>query len=266
MLRLALIASVTLVAAPALGAATPWQDIAPGARARLISSDAENSGVTLAGLELDLPQTSNTYWRIPGEGGIPTQIDLGASQGVNDATIAWPYPAIETQNGLREYVYRGPVVLPVTLKAVEGAVLDASVTLGVCSDICVPVKVHFTLALSFAKPDSAQSIRLTQALADAPATWSNAARPFGAITAGVDDRSIILAAPNPAIVSESLIAETDDPAILLGAPQKSPDGALWTLQVLGGTARGLVGHPIQLTFETAARPFTASILLTPAAN
>src|SRR5579862_6591835 len=98
MLRLVLFALVTLAAAPALAAATPWQDIAPGARARLISSDTLVNGATLAGLELDLPQTSNTYWRIPGEGGIPTVIDFSASQGVSAPTIVWPFPGIETQN------------------------------------------------------------------------------------------------------------------------------------------------------------------------
>lgn len=267
MLRpLAFIFAMTLATAPALAAATSWQDLAPGARGRLISSDTLSNGTTLVGLQLDLPQTSNTYWRIPGEGGIPTQIDFGASQGVGGATIVWPYPRIETPGGVREYVYRGPVVLPVQLSAGEGAVLDASVTLGVCSDICVPVHAHFELPLTFSTSDAAQSIRLAQALADAPAPWAGTSPPFAGAAIGPDGKTLVLSAPDPAVAADSLIAETGDPAILLGAPQKSPDGALWTLQVLGGTAKGLVGHPIQLTFETADGPFTASIPVAPAAN
>jgi len=140
------------------------------------------------------------------------------------------------------------------------------VTLGVCSDICVPARAQFSLPLSFAKPDAAQSIRLTQALADVPATWSKTTPPFASAAPGSDDRSLVLKHPDPALSADSLIAEGPDPAIPLGAPQKSPDGALWTLHLEGGTAEGLVGHSILLTFETVDGPFTAAIPVSPAAN
>jgi hypothetical protein len=60
MIRAALLIFVTLSAAPALAGASDWQEIAPGVKLRLISSDRLDGGVTLAGVELDMPQTTNT--------------------------------------------------------------------------------------------------------------------------------------------------------------------------------------------------------------
>ncbi len=39
-----------------------------------------------------MPQTTNTYWRIPGETGIPTEFDFAASTGVSGPQVHWPYP------------------------------------------------------------------------------------------------------------------------------------------------------------------------------
>jgi DsbC/DsbD-like thiol-disulfide interchange protein len=90
-----------LAAGPALAAATPWQQVAPGARLRLISSDERApDGTTLVGLELDMPEAYKTYWRRPGEVGIPTELDLTGSAGVGALAIAWPFPRAETGAGL----------------------------------------------------------------------------------------------------------------------------------------------------------------------
>ena len=85
---LLLIASFSV---PAVAGETPWQELAPGAKARLISSDVlKADGTTMVGLELDMPTTLNTYWRVPGETGIPTQFDFGGSSGVAGHETLWP--------------------------------------------------------------------------------------------------------------------------------------------------------------------------------
>lgn len=259
MLRWSTLLFVTFSATSALAGATPWQEVAPGARVRLISSgDSEAGGGTLAGIELQLPPASNTYWRIPGDSGIPTMIDLSASAGVTGPELVWPYPRVEVSGGYRDFVYRDDVVLPIRLKAGQGSVLDAVLTLGVCSDICVPAHAHLTLPLD-AVPDAAQSIRLDQAISDAPAEWDQSGQPFGAVTIGRDRKSLDIAAPDPAIDPKTLIADAGDPSILLSAPQKSPDGAIWTVALSGGgDVTGLAGRPIQLIFMTARGPYVVS--------
>ena len=264
MLRLIALIAVTFTAAPAFAAATDWQEIAPGVNARLISSDTLTDGLTLAGLELDMPDNTNTYWRIPGETGIPTEFDFSASTGVIEPIVHWPYPEIDRSRGYIDYAYYGQVVLPFEFEAEEaGAVLDVAVILGICSDICVPTTAKFTLPLTFTAPDSAQSIRLDQAMATTPILWDQPGKPFGSVEAGLDG-SLHLLSPDPSIDPASVIADVDDPSVLFETPQKSPDGALWTLKPLGGGGKKeLEGSSVQLTFETPDGPYAVTHLIAP---
>jgi len=250
MLRPLLLTFVTLAASPALAGATPWQEIAPDARARLISSDTLSSGALLAGLEIDMPSTSKTYWRVPGESGIPTTFDFSASTNVGTPAIDWPFPSVDHTGGLTDYVYRGPVVIPIELKPGQGAAgLEVSIVLGICSDICVPAQAKFNLPIDPAHPDAAQSIRLSQAEAQVPIAWDKADPPFGAVTATPD--GIAITDPSPNIDPTGLIADIGDPAVLFSTPQKSPDGTLWTLKLLGEAAGvKLEGRAVQLSFAT----------------
>ena len=258
MLKIVAILSVTLLATPAFAGATPWQDIAPGARARLISADAVKDGKLLAGLELDLPADTKTYWRIPGEAGIPTQFDFAGSTGISDSLVLWPYPEIDKTEGLTDYVYHGHTVLPIELTASGGeGQLEASVVLGVCSDICVPAQAKFSLPITTGAPDPEQSLRLDQAVALTPIAWDQPNPPFGAVTA--TSNGLAIASIDPAVDPRSLIADVGDPAILFAAPQKSPEGGTWLLKLLGGSAApGLEGRTVQLTFRTAMGPYAVS--------
>ncbi|RYE07895.1 MAG: hypothetical protein EOP22_15920 [Hyphomicrobiales bacterium] len=258
MFRMIAALSVTLLASPVLAGATDWQEIAPGVTARLISSDTLSDGLTMAGLELVMPAGTKTYWRIPGETGIPTEFDFSASTAVTGSTVHWPFPEIDTSQGYMDYVYHGTVVLPVELEVSEGAVLDTIVTLGICSDICVPATARFTLPLTFAGPDSAQTIRLDQAMAQTPVLWDQPGEPVSVVTLGPSG-SLYIEAPNPALDPAKFIADVGDPAILFETPQKSPDGNLWTLKPLGGAdTKGLEGSPVQLTFLTPTGPYAVT--------
>ena len=253
----------TLAASPALAGATQWQEIAPGVQARLISTDVLDHGMTRAALEIDLGEGNKTYWRIPGETGIPTELDFTASVGIEEAETYWPFPLVETEGGFRDFVYRGTLVLPVEFSAAEGSVLDIAVTLGICSDICVPAAASFNLPLSFAAPDEAQAIRIDQAMRETPILWDQAGQPFSTVEAGLDG-SLHLGNPDNSIDPATVIVDTGDPGVLFGAPKKSPDGRIWTLKPLGqADGRALEGSPIQLTFSTSAGPYAVSRIVAP---
>jgi len=258
MLKLIPLLFVTFAATPALAAATPWQDLAPGVRARVISADTLSVGTTVAGLEIDMPRTTKTYWRVPGETGIPTQFDFSQSAGLSAPAIDWPYPEIDRSQGYLDYVYYGPTVIPVRFASPQGgATIEASVTLGICSDVCVPAQARFSLPVTLDKPDLGQSIRLDQAEAEVPVAWDKPDLPFRAITTA--PTGIAVASPDPSIDMASVIADVGDPAILFETPQKSPDSDLWTLKLLGeAAATGLEGRGIQLTFKTPSGPYVFS--------
>lgn len=255
---------VTLLSSPALAGATAWQELAPGVKVRLVSSDALEAGTSRAGLEIDMPEGTNIYWRVPGETGIPTEIAFAGSSGVGSPAVLWPQPEIDRSRGYLDYIYRGHIVLPITLRPASGqAVLRVQLTLGVCSDMCVPASANLALPIRFGTADPGQSIRLQQAEALVPVPWTGPGEPFGAVTAGAD--GLELADPDPSIDPGSVIADVGDPSILFDTPQKSPDGAAWTLRLLGGAgARGLEGRTVQLTFMTPSGPYAVARKIAPA--
>jgi DsbC/DsbD-like thiol-disulfide interchange protein len=257
-MRLPLLLCLTLAASPAFAGATQWQEIAPGVRARLISADSINDGTSLAGLELDLAQGTNTYWRLPGETGIPTELSFAGSTGVGEPTVSWPFPEIDQSKGYVDYIYRGHMVLPIALRPDgKSATLAVRLMMGVCSDMCVPASTSLSLPIVFDKADPGQSIRLDQAEAAVPIPWDRPGQPVARVTANAG--AVTLDGLDPQIDPASIIAETEDPAMLFRTPQKSPDSAIWTLRPLGGADVGeLEGRTIRLTFNTPSGPYTVS--------
>jgi DsbC/DsbD-like thiol-disulfide interchange protein len=244
-----------------MAAATPWQDVAPGARLRLITSDVlKADGTTLVGLELDMPDTYKTYWRLPGETGIPTELDIKGSAGVTGAEIGWPYPTPEMSAGFLDYVYHGPTVLPVVLHiSGDAPVLSASVLMGVCSEVCVPAKAQFNLPLTFGQADMAEGIRLAQAEALVPIAWTAPDAPFSALRYDAAAHGVSFAVNDPGIDPASIILSTSDPTVIFDAPQKSPDGRTMLLALRAKDAgTQWAKQPIRLTFMTPKGSFDIS--------
>jgi DsbC/DsbD-like thiol-disulfide interchange protein len=253
-----------LTSVPAFAGATPWQEVTPGVELRLISSDVKAAdGTTLIGLELDMPTGYRTYWREPGESGIPTQLDIAGSTGVSDPQFEWPFPETEVTGGLLDYVYRGPTVLPVRLKASgAAAMLEGAVVMGVCSDVCVPVQAKFSLPIQFGKADPAELIRLKEAEALVPIEWSDAQPAFGAVFFDPTAPGLRLTLASGKVDTASVLALTSDPTVIFGAPQKSPDGRSLLLP-LRGQPRGTewTRDPVDLTFMTQDGPYQVSVHL-----
>jgi len=250
-----------LLAAPATAGETPWQELAPGVRARLISSDVlKPDGTTLVGIELDMPLDTKTYWRIPGETGIATELDFAGSTGVTAHAVFWPYPTVDHTQGYLDYVYYGPTVLPVVLTIEKGATaVELATTLGVCSDICVPAMASFTLPLSFARADTGQGVRLDQALALSPIPWDGPDGVIGDVALDTAAGGLTIPLAHRAIDPGSLIADTGDPLVLFGTPQKSPDGHSVFLPLLGNVGDAdLRGQTIRITFMTDMGPYEIS--------
>lgn len=251
---------LSAVSSPALAAATPWQNVADGVRLRLITSDIRKpGGSTLVGLQLTMPDGDRTYWRNPGESGIPTIVDIAGSTGVSAAQIHWPVPQIDKSAGVLDYVYRGATILPVSL-AVDGPapVLRAAVVMGICSDVCVPVRASFALPLEFGAADPGQSIRLQQALAEVPIAWDKPSPPFASVRYDAAAKALHIALDDDEVDPGSIIATGDDPALIFDAPQKSPDGRSVLLPLRDAPDGGWAGGPLTLTFTTPRGAFDVS--------
>lgn len=250
---------------PASAGETDWQELSSGVRMRLISSDVVGpDDKTLLGLELDMPQTTKTYWKVPGEAGIAAELDLAGSAGLEGAAIRWPYPTIDQSAGVTDFVYFGPVVLPIEF-AVTGrpALAKVSVTLGICSQLCLPAQAAFSLPFSFDAPDRGQGLRLAQAMAQVPVAWAGSAPAFSAVTWTEDGKALAILPTDPAIDPASIIADGTALGALFGAPQKSPESPVIILPVLGNGVGSAEAQPegqakVELNFLTPDGAFWVS--------
>ena len=144
---------VILLASPAGRTAeeesSPWA-VEPHVRARLVAGAAAGGTGRWAALEMVLDPGFKTYWRDPGESGLPPVFAWQGSTNLDGVETMWPAPArledaAGTANG-----YIGRLVLPFritphALGQVVGLALQAD--LGICHDICIPVRLKLTLAL-----------------------------------------------------------------------------------------------------------------------
>lgn len=251
---------------PAFAGETAWVEVAPDARIRLVSSDIVTSGKTYAAIEIDMPSFMKTYWRIPGETGIPTQMDTGGSSNITDHEILWPYPRREAKDGYIDFVYYGPTVLPVVLDVdADKATLATNIIMGVCADICVPVRASLELPLDFTKPDRGQDLRIRQAIAQTPLLWENANEPIGDVWFDADTGRLDVAVDTSVVDPATLIVDNGDPVFLLTMPQKSPEAGIISFELLGrGKNEGLHGKAVRLTFLTREGAFELSRIVQPA--
>ncbi len=125
-----------------------------------------------AGLDLTLSEGWKTYWRSPGEVGIPPQIDWSGSSNVAGVEMLWPAPERFTAFGIENFGYHDTVVFPlrVTLERPgEPVDLTGAVKLLVCSEVCVPQTFDLTLSLpSGSDIDTVSASRISTFLSRVP--------------------------------------------------------------------------------------------------
>ncbi len=145
--------------------------------ARLITAqDGVAPGLTTlsAGLVLDLAPGWKTYWRSPGEVGIPPELDWSGSENLSDVEFQWPAPTRFSAFGIENFGYHDRVVFPLLVHLKTPGVpaaLRASVSMLVCSDICVPQTVALALDIPAGTgidPKSASEIAAFQARVPEP--------------------------------------------------------------------------------------------------
>lgn len=109
-----------------------------------------DSGSRMTALHLTLAPGWKTYWRVPGDSGIPPAFDFAGSENLARVALHWPRPSVYDSDGLETVGYAGELVLPVEVwPAVAGdaVTLQGQASIGVCRDVCLPVTLAFAAAL-----------------------------------------------------------------------------------------------------------------------
>ena len=142
---------LSIVPPVAWAAAGPWGE-ADMVRARLVAAtDAVGDrGTVPLGLHIRLTPGWKTYWRSPGDAGLPPRLDWAGSENLGSAEMRWPAPHRFTLFGLETFGYADEVVFPIDARAADPARpldLKAGTDLLVCAEVCVPVRFDLTLSL-----------------------------------------------------------------------------------------------------------------------
>src|SRR5215208_4080574 len=145
---LAAMVGLVLAAAAIAGEASPWVQ-GHHSRARLVAGGADGAA-RLAAIEIVLDPGFKTYWRSPGESGLPPAFDWAGSENLSAAEVLWPAPHRFEDAGGVAYGYKDRVLLPVRVSPNDSAKplrLALKLDYGVCKDICIPAQALLALAL-----------------------------------------------------------------------------------------------------------------------
>jgi DsbC/DsbD-like thiol-disulfide interchange protein len=184
--------------------------------ARVLPGWTTDRGTLMAAVAFDLSPGWKTYWRAPGEAGIPPLFDWSASENLGQVALHWPTPQVFMTSGMRSIGYHDQLILPVEITpAVAGApvTLTATIDMGICRDICVPVQL--TVSAPVPQP-GAMDGAIAAALADRP----RVADGVGArcdLVPGPDSLSIVATLGLPSLGGDEVaVIEPNAPGLWVG--------------------------------------------------
>ncbi|MGB3388806.1 MAG: protein-disulfide reductase DsbD domain-containing protein [Pseudaminobacter sp.] len=206
---------------PAVASSTDWFET-QGGRIRLVTTGTPDTQGQITGvLDIALDPGWKTYWRDPGDSGVPPSLKISASSNnVKAAEIAFPPPQRHDDGYSKWAGYDRSVSLPVTFTLAspeEPALIDADIFLGICETVCIPVQAQLLLDPA-ADPDNvADAAIVSQALKALPAP---AAPDFGVTVFSKDDTRVVVEAklPEGATSAEFFIAGAD--GYTFGTPER----------------------------------------------
>ncbi len=164
------LATVCSFAAPlrADDSASAWSNGSNSA-ARLIAAPADEARRYRAGIEIKLAANTVTYWRSPGDFGVPPVFDFSQSRNLGSAQVSFPAPQRIDEAGSEIFGYSGDVILPIDIVPKDpGKPVNLVLKLdyAACETICLPVRAM--LQLQVPPSDGERSAVLAAAEASVP--------------------------------------------------------------------------------------------------
>jgi DsbC/DsbD-like thiol-disulfide interchange protein len=167
-----LLTALAVLSWPCAGAraqdSSPWQRDSHSAIRLLAGS--RSGPVMLGGVAIQLQPGWKTYWRTPGDSGVPPRFDFSKSDNVEAVTVLWPAPTkFDDGAGGHSLGYHDQVVLPLRIVAKSAdkpMTLRADISYAVCEKICIPVEAKAELA--FTSVASTEDASLSAALDTVP--------------------------------------------------------------------------------------------------
>jgi DsbC/DsbD-like thiol-disulfide interchange protein len=233
---------------------------------QVLGSDAK---VLRAGVEIKLDPGWKTYWRDPGDSGVPPKFDFSGSDNVKSVTVLWPAPErFPDGAGGNSIGYLDHLILPLRITPQDAAKqswLQLKIGYDICGNMCVPVESELTLALN---GDGAEEtaiekaeIRVPRRVAFGEGSDAKGSGAKGSNATGSDGKSLAILSVHrePGDGHDRVVVEVAAPA---GAPVDlfvegpTPDWSLPLPEIKGGAASGN-GPTRQFTFDLDGLPADA---------
>lgn len=128
-------------------------DIGHASRVRLIAAKtaiAPSTKSTKIGVEIKLKPGWKTYWRTPGDSGVPPLFSWKGSQNLKSAKILWPAPHWFKDEFGVSIGYKKQIVFPVEISPVDAnkpVHLKLSLAYAACKEVCIPARAKVDLNL-----------------------------------------------------------------------------------------------------------------------
>lgn len=195
-----------IVAANAKEASSEWISTFRSS-VRLVAAGQQTIGgkpVLLAGLQIRMDKDWKTYWRNPGDAGLPPSFNWRKSENLKSAKILWPAPKRFADPFGASIGYENEVIFPVVVEpASEGQPvrLHLQFSFAVCKDICAPTNAELSLSLGPSESGHAPLVRdyLRRVPARAAAPGSGPS---------IVDFSADLDSENPEIIVEAVFPDS----------------------------------------------------------
>ncbi len=154
--------------------ASPWDNDLRSATRLIAAAARVTAGVRVlrAGVEIKLQPGWKTYWRYPGDSGVPPAFDFSASDNVKAVTVEFPAPTRFPDGGGGQSIgYRDSVILPLRVVARDAAkpvTLRLKLAYAACEKLCVPARASAELTLTGEPTAQDQAVAAAEARVPKP--------------------------------------------------------------------------------------------------
>jgi DsbC/DsbD-like thiol-disulfide interchange protein len=142
------------------------------ARMRLIAAAGVAQGIYHAAAVIETAPLAITYWRQPGEAGVPPRFSFEGSENLASAEVLYPSPSRLEEGGSEAFGYRGGTAFPIHVTPRDANLptrLKLTADFAVCEAICIPVRATADLVLPRSGMDEGANALVEAADARVPA-------------------------------------------------------------------------------------------------
>ncbi|QIL71418.1 protein-disulfide reductase [Diaphorobacter sp. HDW4B] len=245
----------------------------PHVQAELIAQAPDGIGPgkpLLLGLQITHQPEWHTYWKNPGDSGLPTQFEWKLPEGMDAGEIAWPVPHKIPLGSLANYGYENTVLLPVPMTVAstfspgplaKDVTFQLQATWLVCRKECIPEEGTFTLQVPVQGTTALNSAAFEAAAKAHPKHLSADASAKGSVKVDGDAINVRVAGLPTELKGKTLAFFPETEAVIETAADYSQqwDGDVWTARVKLAKQRSESPSPMPIVLASDGQGWRAEL-------